>query len=364
VLVLPEDGVMSAAVLGRILELVEAGGVVVGRKPQSTPGLQGYPHADPELKKLADEMWGDVDGVKVKERSLGKGRIYSGESLAEVFAQQSLAPDFAYRASVGGATLDFVHRTADDSEVYFISNRQDRDEQAECTFRVSGKRPELWDPVTGESRPAAAFKQAGGRTSMPLEFAPYGSSFVVFRQPISADAQGQARSNFPVYSNIEDLQGPWVVKFDPQWGGPASVEFQILQSWTARPEDGIKYYSGTATYRKSFDLPPALRGSQARVALDLGDVKYVAQVRLNGIDLGPLWTKPFRVEITNALKPSGNVLEIDVANLWPNRIIGDSRLPPERRYTHTNIVYKQETPLWESGLLGPVRLELIEEKVR
>jgi hypothetical protein len=363
-LVLPEDGVMSTAVLGKIRELVEAGGVVVGRKPQSTPGLQGYPQADPALKKLADEMWGDVDGVKVKERSLGKGRIYSGESLAEVFAQQSIAPDFAYRGSAGGATLDFLHRTADDMEVYFISNRQDRDEQAECTFRVSGKRPELWDPVTGESRPAAAFKQGGGRTTMPLEFAPYGSWFVIFRQPISADAQGQARSNFPVYSNIADLEGPWAVKFDPQWGGPASVEFANLQSWTARPEDGIKYYSGTATYRKSFDLPPALRGSQARVALDLGEVKYVAQVRLNGIDLGPLWTKPFRVEITNALKPSGNVLEVDVANLWPNRIIGDSRLPPERRYTHTNIVYKQETPLWESGLLGPVRLELIEEKVR
>jgi hypothetical protein len=152
------------------------------------------------------------------------------------------------------------------------------------------------------------------------------------------------------------------VHFDPQWGGPAKVDFQNLLSWTARPEDGIKFYSGTATYRKSFDLPPGLSGSHARVALDLGDVKYVAQVRLNGIDLGPLWTKPFRVEITKALKPAGNVLEIDVANLWPNRIIGDSRLPPERRYTHTNIVYTEDTPLWESGLLGPVRLESIEDK--
>jgi hypothetical protein len=145
---------------------------------------------------------------------------------------------------------------------------------------------------------------------------------------------------------------------------PASVEFEKLISWTERSEDGIKYYSGTATYRKSFDLPLALRGAHARVALDLGDVKYVAQVRLNGKDLGPLWTKPFRVEITDAVKPSGNVLEIDVANLWPNRIIGDSRLPPERRYTHTNVVYKQDTPLWESGLLGPAKLELIEDNPR
>jgi hypothetical protein len=364
VLVLPEDGVMSAAVLGRIRELVEAGGVVAGPKPQRPPGLQGYPQAEPDLRKLADEMWGDVDGVNIKERSLGKGMIYSGKSLAEVFAQQSLAPDFAYRSSVPGASLDFLHRTEDDAEVYFISNRKDRDEQAEGTFRVAGKRPELWDPVTGESRPAAAFKQAGGRTSVPLEFAPYGSLFVIFRQPMSADVQGQASRNFPLYSNAEDLQGPWAVKFDPRWGGPASADFEKLISWTARPEDGIKYYSGTATYRKLFDLPPALRGAHAKVALDLGEVKYVAQVRLNGIDLGPLWTKPFRVEITNALKPSGNVLEIDVANLWPNRIMGDSRLPPEQRYTHTNIVYKQDTPLWDSGLLGPVRLELIEDRGR
>ncbi|MGD1101914.1 MAG: glycosyl hydrolase [Terriglobia bacterium] len=397
VLVLPQDGVMSATVLRRIRELVEEGGVVFGPRPQRPPGLQGYPGADPELKKLADEMWGDIDGLKVKERSLGKGRIYSGESLREVFAQQSIAPDFVYRSSANGALLDFLHRSQADAEVYFLSNRNDRDERAECTFRVSGKRPELWDPVTGESRPAAAFKQADGRTSVPLEFAPYGSLFVVFRQPMGVDVRGEASRNFPVYSNGQEIQGPWAVSFDPQWGGPAdgrgvapgfsparaalptlsgqvpdgatlkdpaSVEFEKLISWTERSEDGIKYYSGTATYRKSFDLPLALRGAHARVALDLGDVKYVAQVRLNGKDLGPLWTKPFRVEITDAVKPSGNVLEIDVANLWPNRIIGDSRLPPERRYTHTNVVYKQDTPLWESGLLGPAKLELIEDNPR
>ena len=360
VLVLPEDGVMSPAVLGRIRELVADGGVVLGPKPQRAPGLQGYPGVDPELKKLADEMWGEVDGLKVKVKSLGKGKIYSGESLREVFAQQSIVPDFAYRSGASGTTLDFLHRTQGDAELYFVANRHDRDEQAECTFRVTGKRPELWDPVTGESRPAVAFKQAGSLTTVPLEFAPYGSLFVIFRQPIGAEAQGEANRNFPVYSNAQEIQGPWDVSFDPKWGGPSNAEFAKLISWTVRPEDGIKYYSGSATYHKSFDLPPALHGPHARVALDLGDVKYAAQVRLNGKDLGPLWTKPFRIEITDAVKPSGNVLEIDVANLWPNRIIGDSRLPPDQRYTHTNIVYTEDTPLWKSGLLGPVRLELIE----
>ena len=290
------------------------------------------------------------------------GRSLDIEALREVFAGQSIAPDFTYR-SMDEASLDFLHRTVDNSEVYFIANRKERDEQAECSFRVSGKRPELWDPVTGESRSAEAFKQAGGRTSLPLEFAPYGSLFVVFRQPIGVEVQGEAKRNFAVYSNPQEIHGPWAVSFDPKWGGPANVEFSKLLSWTARPEDGIKYYSGTATYRTSFDLP-ALQGPHARVALNLGEVKYAAQVRLNGKDLGPLWTKPFRVEITDVVKPAGNVLEIDVANLWPNRIVGDSRLPPERRYTHTNIVYNQDTPLAESGLLGPVQLEVIEAKVR
>jgi len=359
VLVLPEDGVMSAAVLGKIRELVAQGGVVSGPKPQRPPGLQGFPGADPELKKMADQMWGDIDGVKVKERSLGKGKVYSGESLGDVFAHENEAADFAYRSSAAGTSLDFLHRTEGDAEVYFIANRKERDEQAECTFRVTGKRPELWDPVTGQSHPAMAFTQAGGLTTMPLEFAPYGSMFVVFREPMGDGAHGEEQRNFPVYSTVQTLQGPWTVSFDPKWGGPANAEFTTLQSWTTRPEDGIKYYSGTATYRKTFDLPAALQGAHTRVALDLGEVKYAAQVRLNGKDLGPVWTKPFRVEITGAVKASGNVLEIDVANLWPNRIIGDSILPPERRYTHTNVVYTKDTPLWKSGLLGPVRIELI-----
>jgi hypothetical protein len=171
---------------------------------------------------------------------------------------------------------------------------------------------------------------------------------------------GTAIRNSPVYSNSQELSGPWTVSFDPKWGGPEEAEFVQLVGWTKRPEEGIKYYSGTATYRKSFDLPAALRGSRRRIALDLGEVKYVAQVRLNGMDLGALWTKPFRVEITNAVKPSGNLLEIDVVNLWPNRIIGDAALPPERRFTRTNISYKKDDPLLESGLLGPVRLQIIE----
>ncbi len=191
-------------------------------------------------------------------------------------------------------------------------------------------------------------------------YSPNGSLFVVFRDTIAASQQGSGGENFPQYSDAAELSGPWEVKFDPAWGGPASVNFPQLESWTSRSEFGVKYYSGTGTYRKSFDVPLALQGTGTRISINLGEVKYAAEVRLNGIDLGPVWTKPFRVEITNAVKPEGNVLEIDVANVWPNRIIGDSLLPPDQRLTRTNIVYTQNTPLWQSGLLGPVKIERIE----
>jgi hypothetical protein len=359
-LVLPEDAVMSPEALRKIRELVAEGGLVVGPKPQKSPGLRDRPLAESDLRKLAQEVWGDCDGVKVKENAFGKGRIIWGKPLGEALMNQGIVPDFEYRAGEKDTSLDFLHRSVGVAEVYFVTNRKDHHAQAECAFRVAGKLPELWDPVAGETRPATAFKQAGGRITVPLELPPYGSLLVVFRRAIGQDVNGTASRNFPVYIDTAKLDGPWVVRFDPKWGGPASAEFADLASWTKRPEAGIKYYSGTATYQKSFDLPPALRGAQARIALDLGEVKYVAQVRLNGKDLGPLWTKPFRVEITSAVKPSGNVLEIDVVNLWSNRVMGDAQLPPEKRYTRTNISYKKGEPLMESGLLGPVSLQLIE----
>jgi len=357
VLVLPEDGVLSQEVLSKIQKLVKDGATVVGRKPQHAPGLKGYPHADAELKNLADDMWGECDGQKVKERKLGEGRIVCGKMMQEALG---IAPDFEYRANDKDTSLDFIHRRIASDEIYFVTNHKEHAARAECTFRIDAKLPELWDPVTGETRPASAFMQSERKTTLPLEFAPFGSMFVVFRQPIARGVNGKAARNFPVYSNLQELTGPWTVSFDPEWGGPASAEFDRLISWTVRPEAGIKYYSGKATYHKTFDLPPALRGTSARVALDLGKLKDVAQVRLNGKGLGVLWTKPFRVEITEAAKPTGNVLEIDVVNLWTNRVIGDAMLPPEQRLAKTNIEFKKDDPLLESGLLGPVELQSIE----
>ena len=228
---------------------------------------------------------------------------------------------------------------------------------AAVAFRTGGKQPELWDAVTGSIRELPDWREENGRTVVPLTLAPRASCFVVFRTKAEAGRSTEAK-NFPELKPLAELADPWTVSFDPKWGGPESVVFEKLEDWTRRPEEGIRYYSGTATYRQTFDLPQTSRRPNTRVYLDLGRVQNLAAVRLNGKDLGVVWTAPWRVEITDAVKPTGNRLEIDVVNLWRNRLIGDAALPPEKRLTRTNVrKLKKDSPLLESGLLGPVTLQ-------
>ena len=254
--------------------------------------------------------------------------------------------------------MDFIHRRDGDTEIYFVINRRNATLKADCTFRVSGKQPELWDAVTGARSPAKAFKQADGRTTLPLELPAYGSMFVVFQKPVTGD--GKAERNAPVLTPVQKLDGAWTVQFDPKWGGPEQpVTFESLQDWAKRAEEGIKYYSGTATYRKTFDLDAATKNPKGELYLDLGVVKNVAEVRLNGKNLGIVWCPPWRIDISDALKTKDNQLEIDITNLWPNRLIGDGKLPPEKRFTKTTVegFYKRDFPLFPSGLLGPVTIQ-------
>jgi len=167
-------------------------------------------------------------------------------------------------------------------------------------------------------------------------------------------------SNTPASREIAVLNGAWTVKFDPRWGGPGAAEFPALVSWTERPEPGIKHYSGTAIYTKEFGMPEAT--GRSRIRLDLGKVRELAEVRLNGKSCGTVWAPPFSVDITDALKPGVNRLEIEVVNFWPNRIIGDAALPPAERLTKTNVrKLTKDTALMPSGLLGPVSLQAVEQ---
>jgi len=352
-MVLPERTSMPVEVVLKLRDLVAQGMQLVGPRPVAAPGLKDYPACDGQVKAVADELWANCDGRTVKEHEYKKGRVVWGITARELLTRAGIVPDFEYSGGQAEAFLDWIHRSTGTSEIYFVANRKDRTEEVTCTFRVDGKQPEIWDPVTGEARVAAGATQTDGRTSIPLEFPQYGSIFVVFRKPSAPKRKPLP----PKPSVLATIEGPWTVRFDPKWGGPKSVQFAQLESWTKRPEEDIKYYSGTATYTNSFNLS---RKTGQIVLLDLGDAKEIAEVRLNGKKLGVAWTRPFCVEATSAVKTGENELEIDVVNLWPNRLIRDGQLPPENRLTTTNVkAYydaKASHKLLDSGLLGPVRL--------
>ena len=346
VLVLPNRPAISLPVLRKVRELALAGATIIGQKPVAATSLQDYPRCDAEVRQIADELW-------------DQGKVLAGKSAREVLLARGIKPDFeavCTEKAPKTVEMDFIHRTAAGEDIYFVANRSPEAARMLCTFRAAGKAPELWDPVSGQHHFATAYHEVEGRVQMPLDFAPCGSWFVVFREPATSHA-AHAEANNPVFEPRGELAGAWTVKFDPKWGGPASTQFERLESWTRSATAGIKYYSGKATYTKTFDLPGASAKAGERTWLDLGDVRELAEVRLNGKDLGVVWTPPFRVDITDVAKPAGNVLEVTVVNFWPNRIIGDQSLPSEQRFTRTNVrKLTKETALMESGLLGPVQL--------
>ncbi|MCX6224045.1 MAG: glycosyl hydrolase [Bacteroidia bacterium] len=343
---------MSIEVAKKIRELVRDGATVVGPPPERSAELKNWPECDEQVLKIAAEVWGDLDGKSRTERRFGKGRVIWGKSPREVLLADGIKPDFTFTGQdTQPEQFDYIHRTNGDAEIYFVINRTNRPEMREFTFRIAGKQPEIWNAVSGEMREAGAFRQADGCTALSLELDRFGCYFVVFRKPISVDAAGKAEGNFPELVELIELDGSWKVAFDPQWGGPVEVKFPGLMSWTKRPEEGIRFYSGKATYRKTFDLNQE-KATAKQLFLDLGNVKNVAEVRLNGNKLGILWCAPWRVEITEAVKPSGNELEIDVINLWANRVVGDLSLPKDKRFTTTHDSFrfdmlKADTPLLE-----------------
>ncbi|MCP4312853.1 MAG: hypothetical protein GY790_16445 [Bacteroidetes bacterium] len=293
-----------------------------------------------KIKQLAEA------GVQV----LGPG--YREGTLEEILSADGLVPDIEFRNASPSARFEKIHRRHGETDSYFVSNQAVEEIHADVTFRVSGKQPELWNPVTGKIQELPEWREENGRTVVPMTFAAKESSFVVFRKK-AQPSRAKSTKNFPEHTALKPLSGPWQVSFDPKWGGPESIVFDELVDWTQRPEEGIRYYSGRATYRKKFDLPVST--SEQPVYLDLGELSCIARVRLNGKDLGVVWTAPWHIEITNTVRPEGNQLEIEVANHWINRIIGDEKLPPEQRFTQTNVESKT-TPLQPAGLLGPVCL--------
>ncbi|WP_423129873.1 glycosyl hydrolase [Gaoshiqia sp. Z1-71] len=359
VLALPDDDRMLLPVAEKIGELVKAGATVIGPKPARDSGLKDYPRCDEQIKRTAAELWGRIDGEKITQNRYGKGRVFCGETIRDVLLKDGVKPDFEFTGKE--VWIDFIHRTTDDAEVYFVTNRKKQPAKTECLFRVKGRVPEIWDAVTGTvSNPA--FTVVDDRTAIPLEFVEFQSFFIVFpKKPGKFAAQRPQAllcQDTSGLKAVQEISAPWTVKFDTEWGGPGSVEFKQLTDWSTHPDERIKYYSGKAVYSTRFDLA---QKPGENFFLELGVVKNIAEVKLNGKKLGIIWTAPWRLDISEAIRETGNELEIDVINLWPNRLIGDAALPPGQRLTNTNIEFKKDAPLLASGLLGPVIIHAVQK---
>jgi len=354
-LVLPDHKVLSLAALEKDNQLLGRGASVLGPKPERLVSLVGGTESQKRFKDLANQLWGDSSAA-TGQKQIGKGRLIWGKTARQVLAEDGVDPDCEFEASKD-SLFDYIHYRIDGMDVYFVCNQTEWTEDALCRFRISGKTPELWNPVTGQTRRQVAFTDSNGQTGIPLRFDPYGSVFIVFtNQKPKPSASNIA--NYTDYVHAMTIDGPWQVRFDPKWGTPEKVTFDKLTSWTQHSEPGIKFYSGKATYHTSFNFEEKI-DRRKEYWLDLGKVEDVgiARVTLNGQDLGILWTKPFRADVSDVLKPGRNLLEVDVINSWRNRLVLDRDLPQSRRYTKTNITIRREWKLLESGLLGPVTIE-------
>jgi len=502
VLALPGAETMTPELLRKLRELARGGATIVGVPPKKAPGLSGYPQCDADVKALVDDLW-------------GKGRVIADKAPEKLLAERGLPPDFS-----SDRVLDFIHRKIGDADVYFVSNQSGHGVNASCGFRVNGCAPELWDPETGEMRPAASCDQSGGVTRVPLRLEAAGSVFVVLRPgtragdsvvtvsrgdevvwpapsravkvlirkalwgpagdaqrtkdvtdqvqrmvdrglqsfvvaelasegdpaggvvktlrvdyevggvahtasatdpetitfelpadappPVTLErtasgkliavgteagsyeartASGRALRFSLSAPRMTEVAGAWDLRFPHGWGAPERVALDELASWSRNANEGVRYFSGTATYRKAVDIPASMLAGGSRVTLDLGRVEVIARVSFNGKDLGILWKAPYRVDITDAARAGENELVVAVTNLWPNRMIGDEQLPedslrwdngtlrewpgwlagdqpsPTGRYTFTSWrLWHKGDQLLPSGLLGPVRV--ISEETR
>lgn len=389
VLVLPDVPTMAPETLARIDDLVRLGAIVIGHPPVKSPSLMDYPNCDAEVGGRVALLWGGTEPPdEVTRIPRGHGAIYWGGELRPA---QGIFPSYAATAAVLaglGVPEDFhspsgklrhIHRRTTDRDIYFVANRTAERVVTEGVFRIDGLRPELWDPVTGETRALHDYATADGTTTLPLSFEPHQSFFVVFPHDTAGSAPPDPMTpNFPSFREIAVLDGAWDVSFDPALGGPEQVTFDSLTDWTRHPKPGIRYYSGLATYRKTFDLPGLDPAAEGGIRLDLGMVHNLCRVRLNGEDLGIVWTAPWRIDPGPALREKGNQLEIDVVNTWANRLIGDQqpgnkdtrqlswpsgllggRSYPAGRHTFVWRKYHNAaSPLLPAGLVGPVSLEV------
>lgn len=350
ILVLPPQDTMRPEVLAKIEQLVASGGIVLGPRPKRSPSLQNYPVADKKIQEMADYLWGDIS---LKYRRYGKGMLMNDLSLEEAFK----LIDVEHDCLTDNPSVRYAHRAVGNADIYFLTNISDKPVDFTAKFRIDGMQPELWDAVSGEIRPLPVFRQNGEMTEVPLHLNVDGSTFIVFRtQGQSSNREGIC--NYPVKKEINAAIASWTVVFehDSVKRGPVEpIVLRELQDWTTSADERIRYYSGTAVYATTLTVGKLPQNE--KLYLDLGNLSAMAKVEVNNEYVGGVWTYPYQLDITGKLRQGKNKLKIEVVNTWMNRLIGDHRLPSEKRIVKTNNNnWKADSPLQPSGLLGPIKV--------
>jgi alpha-L-rhamnosidase/F5/8 type C domain len=340
---------MTLPVLKKIRDLVKAGVKVAGIKPLKSPSMSD---SDTEFQAIINDIW-------------GKNPQLETQKFTEILRGSKVQEDVIIKNAQ--SKILYVHRKTSVEHIYWLSSRSENVNEAEISFRVSGAIPELWHPQTGKTE-RISYKIENGRTIIPLHFDSWEAYFIIFKD--KASVLEYKKQNL-TENQVLTITSPWTVKFQEGRGAPKEAKFNKLFSWsevgnnaaeiqypkseTSNTEGGIKYFSGTATYQNTFKLP--VLEKSATYIIDLGDVKNVAEVILNGKNVGTVWKQPFRLDIGNALKAGDNTLEIRVTNLWVNRLIGDAQPDVQQKITFTTMpFYRGKEPLLPSGLIGDVKI--------
>jgi len=346
----PRASIISFDALSELARLVAEGATVVGNRPRGTPSLADKPAA---FRSLVDALWGMDD---TKKHRYGKGWVFSGELSPEVLSDLKIAPDFSYSKPSADTSVGFVHRRLEDTDLYFVNNRRNHAELIEARFRIGHKAAELWRADTGVIEPAS-FRNEGDSTVVPLHLAPNDAVFVVFHERSQRNERRVAESD---REPLAAVTGPWQVHFQAGRGAPNETTLTELTSLTTSPEPGIKYFSGTASYTTSLNVHESWFAPGQPVEIDLGRVKNVAEVLVEGASAGIAWKSPYRLNVTRLLKPGINRITIRVSNLWPNRLIGDKQPNTTPVAFTTFNPYSADSPLLEAGLLGPVTIQRVQ----
>lgn len=353
-LVLPPSKTMRPEALKAIKKLIENGAIVLGPRPEHSPSLQNYPQCDQEIKALADEMWGTDTSAKSTFNKIGKGYLLNGYSIEQVFELFDIKADF----NVAGASAKdvlYCHMTKAGQDIYFVANQSNKAVDFTAQFRTDGRIPELWNAMDGSIRDLKSFVQLNGTTSVPMRLAPLESAFIVFKKPgTSSSNELNADLNYPQMQEAATPEGKWNVQLTTNYGFSKNITMDGLKDWTSYSDPDIKYMGGHGIYTNTFTLAGVPAGK--KVEVDLGMVNNICKVKVNGKYVGGVWTPPYTIDITSAVKAGKNTIEIDVANNFCNRLIGDKVDPKNAKLTVSHCTYKADSPLQPSGLQGPVKI--------